>query len=547
MPFDASQEWKPNKKQAAFLAIPWSIKEALYGGGAGSGKSELLLMLPIIHGFHKHSEYKQVLMRRTTKQLKKEIVPRSYEIYPRFGATFNESDMLWTFPREDQFGSGARNTGAKVYLGHCENDKDVHIYDSMQINVFSPDEITSLTYAIYTYIALTRVRSSTPSLPAVIRAAGMPGDVGHSFVKARFVDPAPAGGKIIVGRGGIKRVFIHATLLDNPKIDPDYINMLNALPEAEKQAKLYGSWDAYLGQVFEEFRDVHYEDEPENALHVVPEFDIPNWWPKLVAIDWGYNAMCSVGWAAIAPSGKMYVYRHQIFRSKLIADWAPLVKYYVEKDKPAEIQICHSAAQHRGDPNSILDQVTLALNFPVALGIRDRISGKTLLHEFLRWKQKEVPVNERGIFSEERAAWIIRNQGMKEYEQYIRSFDSAWKPEENLPKIQFFDNPEVRVICEAIKACTYAKDVKDGKKVEDVAEFAGDDPYDMLRMLLHCADKYYHAAESQQQKLDVLASIEQRLHDTQDMTSYYRNMKRVESGSSPKAVRMFHRASRARY
>jgi hypothetical protein len=296
----------------------------------------------------------------------------------------------------DQFGSGAKNTGAKVYLGHCENDKDVHIYDSMQINVFSPDEITSLTYGIYTYIALTRVRSSTRDLPAVIRAAGMPGDVGHAFVKARFIDPAPEGGKILIGRGGIKRVFIHATLLDNSHIDPDYINMLNALPEAEKQAKLYGSWDAYLGQVFEEFRDQHYEDEPDNALHVVPEFEI-------VAIDWGYNAMCSIGWGAIAPSKKLYIYRHQMFRGKKIEEWAPLVKYFVEKDKPAEIVICHSAAQNRGDPHSIVDQVTVALNHPVSLGVRDRLSGKTLLHEYLRWKQKEVPVSEKngldGLFA----------------------------------------------------------------------------------------------------------------------------------------------------
>jgi hypothetical protein len=544
VPFSLEQEWKPTKKQAQFLAIPWTIKEALYGGGAGSGKSELLLMLPIVHGFHKHPEYKQVLMRRTTKQLKKEVVPRSFEIYPRFGGTFNESDMVWTFPRPDQFGSGAKNTGAKVYMAHCENDKDVHIYDSMQINVFSPDEITSLTYQIYTYIALTRVRSSTRDLPSVIRAAGMPGDVGHAFVKARFIDGCPEGGKILLGRGGIKRVFIHATLLDNPYIDPDYISMLNALPEAEKQAKLYGAWDAYLGQVFSEFRDVHYEDEPDNALHLIPEFDIPSWWPKVVAIDWGYNAMCSIGWGAVSPTQRLYVYRHQMFRGKKIEEWAPLVKYYVEKDKPQEIVICHSAAQNRGDPHSIVDQVALALNHPVSLGVRDRISGKTLVHEYLRWKQKEVPIAEQGIYSEERAAWIIRNKGMAEYQQYLRSFDSVWQPEDNLPRLQFFDIPEVKVICDAIKACVYAKDMKDGKKQEDVAEFDGDDPYDMLRMMLHCVDRFFQSAENQQEKLDRLAEIQRKFEQTQDMTSYYRNMARVEAGEAPKATRLFHRAAR---
>ena len=153
----------------------------------------------------------------------------------------------------------------------------------------------------------------------------MPGDVGHSWVKKRFIDPCPEGGKAIIGKSGNKRIYIHATLKDNPHIDPNYIKMLEELPAAEYQAKM-GNWDAYLGQVFEEFRDVHYEDEPENAMHMIAPFDIPTWWPKIVSIDWGHKAMCSVGWGAISPNHKLYVYRHQYWYGKLIAEWAPEVK-----------------------------------------------------------------------------------------------------------------------------------------------------------------------------------------------------------------------------
>src|SRR5215475_1489383 len=316
MPFNEKNEWIPTKKQASLLSVPFEIREAALLGGAGTGKSELLLMFPIVHKFHQNPKFKQLFLRRTTKQLKKEIVPRAYEIYPRFGGKFNESDMVWVFPRLDSngipiAGEDYRPTGARVYLGHCENENDVHIYDSMEINLFTPDEVTSLTYYIYSYIGFTRVRSSDPKLPAIIRAGGMPGDVGHSWVKKRFIDPYPTGGKKLVGKGGSSRIFIHATLMDNPHIDPNYKAGLELLPEAEKQAKLYGSWDAYLGQVFEEFRDKKYPDEPANALHVVPAFTIPDWWPKIVAIDWGYSAMCSVGWGAISPNQKIYVYRHQ--------------------------------------------------------------------------------------------------------------------------------------------------------------------------------------------------------------------------------------------
>ena len=170
-------EWKPTRKQALFLSLPLTIREAFYGGGAGSGKSDVLLMYGITHKWHENPRFKQVFQRRTYPELKNEIVPRSKELYLNFGATFNKTDMAWTFPRLDQLGgTGMGNMGAMVFLGHCENEDDVHKYDSMEINLYSPDELTSYTEYIYTYIGFTRVRAAINSgLPAIIRAAGMPG------------------------------------------------------------------------------------------------------------------------------------------------------------------------------------------------------------------------------------------------------------------------------------------------------------------------------------------------------------------------------------
>src|SRR5450830_159047 len=107
--------WKPNRQQAVFLAIPNTIKEAFYGGGAGSGKSDVLLVYGLIHKWHENPMFKQVFMRRTYPDLKKEIVGRTREIYPKFGATFNQTDMVWTFPRDDQFGARIMgNAGAQI-------------------------------------------------------------------------------------------------------------------------------------------------------------------------------------------------------------------------------------------------------------------------------------------------------------------------------------------------------------------------------------------------------------------------------------------------
>ena len=97
-------EWRPEPKQELFLVIPTTVKEAFYGGGAGSGKSDVLLLYGIVHRWHEHPKFKQVFMRRTYPELRNEIIPRSRELYRRFGATLNKTEMCWTFPRTDQYG-----------------------------------------------------------------------------------------------------------------------------------------------------------------------------------------------------------------------------------------------------------------------------------------------------------------------------------------------------------------------------------------------------------------------------------------------------------
>lgn len=546
MPFDESGNWIPNPPQGRFLSIPDSVTEAAYLGGAGSGKSEVLMMFPIVRKWHEVAGFKQLFTRRTFPELKREIVPRSFDIYPKFGGKFNKIDMCWTFKREDQYGSDmGYGGGGYIFFGHCENESDVHQYDSMEINLYTPDEITSYLETMYMYIGFTRVRTSNPRLPAIIRPAGMPGGVGHGWVKKRFVDPHPRGGKLIIGRGGNKRMFIFATLEDNKDhIDPTYAQKLDALPEAERQAKKFGNFDAYSGQVFKEFRDKHYEGEPEHAVHIVPHFDPPHWWPKVVAIDWGMKAMCSVGWGAISPENRLYVYRHQVFYGKKIALWGPEVRYFIERDEPKDVVICHSATQQRGDPHNILEQVQEELGLGIRLGERDRVGGKLLLHEYLRWEPKPV-LEQVKTCDRSYAMMILRNSGQKAYNDYMNSFKPA-EPE-ILPKMQLMDEPDILLIADSIKACVYAKNEGTGKAKEDVAEFDGDDAYDMIRMLCHAASDYTGVAAVERERLKRTDDLVSELARTGDMTAFYRNARRNEQSNIIKPVSRFHKASHARY
>jgi hypothetical protein len=539
-------EWKPFPKQELFLALPNSIKEGFYGGGAGSAKTETLAIYPIARGWHEHPRFKQLFLRRTFPELKNEVVPRTKQIYPKFGATWNGQDMAWTFPAPDQFGAGLRsNSGAVVFLGHCETEDDVHRYDSMEINLFTPDELTSFTEWIYLYIGYTRTRTSIPELPAIIRAGGMPGNIGHTWVKRRLVDPCKEGGKIIIGKGGNKRIYIHATFRDNPYLDPTYGKSLEALPEAEYQAKL-GNWDAYAGAVFDELRDRHYPDEPENALHKIPAFEVPDWWPKLIIGDWGFTAMTYVGFFAISPTGRLYLYKEMHWIKTKIEEWAPLFKDAVDKQGNIKIiAFCKSTGQDRGQEHTIQQQIEDAIGRPIELSDNSsgkRIAGKLLVHEYLRWKPRPViPESEMPVYDEGYAQWLIRNKGERDFNNYMALFNPP-EEETNIPKLQIFENCPLMI--QTLQACSYPRPGKDGKPPEDIAEFAGDDPYDTLRYACDKAERYFTEAADEFKALKRQEALIETLKNTNDWTAFYRNMAIIEAKSIPTTVNMYGRRRR---
>ena len=126
--------WRPHPRQEEFLSIPYSIFERFYGGAAGGGKSELLVLIPIIKGFYKHPRFKGLLLRRTYPELERSLIARSREWYPFTGAKWNDRLHRWTWP-----------SGAFVDFGHIEYEKDVRSYDTTEYNYVGLDELTSFT------------------------------------------------------------------------------------------------------------------------------------------------------------------------------------------------------------------------------------------------------------------------------------------------------------------------------------------------------------------------------------------------------------------
>lgn len=297
--------WKPLPKQEQFMVR--SEYEVLYGGAAGGGKSDALLCEALRQVNIPH--YRAIIFRKTYPQLS-ELVDRSLELYtaafPK--AKYIKSEHCWRFP-----------SGAKIYFGAMQHEKDKLKYQGKRYDFIGFDELTHFTWNEYSYM-FSRNRPGGKGTRVYIRATANPGGIGHAWVKQRFIDPAPPltpviseykvvkpdGGEIIKTRS---RIFIPAGVFDNKHLlsnNPDYLAALAALPEAEKQALLYGDWNSFTGQVFKEWVDdkSHYLDR--RWTHVIEPFNIPIDWTVARGFDFGYAKPFSVGWYAVDKRGCVY-------------------------------------------------------------------------------------------------------------------------------------------------------------------------------------------------------------------------------------------------
>ena len=311
--------WQPQPKQIEFMSRPED--EALYGGSAGGGKSDALVMEATRQVSVPH--YKALILRKTYPQLT-ELIDKSLRYYSAAfpGARYNASEHTWRFP-----------TGAKITFGSMQHSKDKLNYQGKAYDFIAFDELTHFTYDEYIYLS-SRNRPNGPGTRCYIRATANPGGVGHGWVKDRFITSGKPmttiWEKVQVARpdGNLEtkyrsRIFVPSSVFDNKILldnDPDYLIRLASMPEAERRALLYGDWDSYSGQFFAEWRD---SPDPtmcskagitvEQALvqrrftHVIEPFDIPRHWTFMRSYDFGYNKPFAMNYYACDPDGVIYM------------------------------------------------------------------------------------------------------------------------------------------------------------------------------------------------------------------------------------------------
>ena len=297
--------WSPQKRQCDFMKR--DEYEVLYGGAAGGGKSDALIIEALRQV--ENPAYRAIIFRKTFPQLR-ELILKSLRYYKKAypAAQYHSTEHYWRFP-----------SGARIYFGSMPNRDSYINYQGLSFSFIGFDELTHFSQEEYEYL-ISRNRADGEGLRVYIRSTANPGGIGHGWVKERFIegkepDKTYVYKSTVMDKEGHtieierSRAFVPSSVFDNQALlnnDPNYIANLGMLPEAQKKALLYGDWNSFSGQVFTEWRNA---PEAKAFTHVIEPFEIPHSWRRYRSFDFGYAKPFAVQWWAVDYDGRAYLYR----------------------------------------------------------------------------------------------------------------------------------------------------------------------------------------------------------------------------------------------
>jgi Terminase large subunit, T4likevirus-type, N-terminal len=377
--FCKSYGYEPFPRQKEFHNS--RAKYRLFGGAAGPGKTKALLY-EAIRQAHLHPGVDTLLMRRTFPELEASLLTYFRRDVPReMYEKYNDSKHVVTWLNQ-----------STTRFGYCDTESDVYRYQGAEYLFIGIDELTHFTLKQWQFLT-SRNRCRINAARPCMAGATNPGNIGHAWVKALWVDNVPAPGMHRPDQyDPDDYAFIRATLADNPlyKDDAQYRKTLGQLPEALRRAFLDGEWDVYAGQYFDIFQQARHTIRAEKIA-------LEDWTPRWISIDWGFEHPCAVYWHAARQDGVVVTYREFVqnrLSPRMLA--AAIAERTVDRlgraERLRDIFLSPDAFAQRTADASIAEQLgdglaAAGLPRPVPAD-NDRVGGWMLMYQALeadRW------------------------------------------------------------------------------------------------------------------------------------------------------------------
>ena len=295
---------EPSDKQKLFLKA--NTRHIAFGGARGGGKSWAV-------------RTKAKLLALRYEGIRILIVRRTYPELTNNHIALLRNELKAVAEYRDRDKSLNFINGSLIQFSYCAKDADLDRLQGVEYDVIFLDEATQLSeHQMRTITACVR---GVNSFPKRVYYTCNPGGQGHSYIKRIFIDR-----RFENGENPADYTFIQSLVTDNHALmraQPEYIKQLQALPEKLKQAWLYGAWDIFQGQFFEEFRlspdaqmcqkagiSVEQAQATGRFTHVIPPLNMSDpqrrHWNIYRSYDFGYAKPFSCGWWAVDPEGTIY-------------------------------------------------------------------------------------------------------------------------------------------------------------------------------------------------------------------------------------------------
>ena len=355
-----------NAKQVQFLKS--TALYCGYGGARGGGKSHAV-RIDAVRGALKYPGIKILIVRRRYTDLQGNYVEPLNKILPSTIAEYNSQLHQYYFIN-----------GSTIKLGHFQSyGQAADEYQGQEFDWIFMDEATQFTEQEFRLLG--GCLRGVNSIPKKFRLTMNPGGVGHRWVKRLFIDRQfkTDCANPEENENPDDYEFIQALVTDNTALmksngGKQYLAMLSSLPENIRNAHRYGDWDALGGNYFPEF---------QTATHVCEPFAIPPSWARYRAFDYGLDAL-AVLWFAIAPNGRVYMYRELKKSGLIVSDAAQeILSNTGVNEKIITTYAPDDIWSRQKDTGKTMAEVFLSNGVAIVKASRSRVQGWLQVKEFL--------------------------------------------------------------------------------------------------------------------------------------------------------------------
>lgn len=378
------------KQLRALAKTPLSGGKAVhvgYGGAAGGGKSHLARAVAALVAWLWPGSTGIIFRRTHPEVLENHIVSFRAEVPEEV-----DGQRIYTWRATESAAMWAN--GSRTLFGYLGADDDVYRYQGAQYDLMVFEEATHYTWFQVSWLVGNRLRASVPgSVPFALYPSN-PGNRGHAWYKRLFID---RNFRSDLNETASDYAFVQAKLADNAVLtdrDPSYLRKLDSLPEPLRSQLRDGDWAAGSGLALPDLRRTH--PDSGEPLHLVPAFDVPHWWFRWNAFDWGFNHPWLWGHFAADTDGNAYLVDSVMGRH--LKDWeiierirqAPTVDLYASKFSVAGHDCWADYRARTEHPETTADRFRTA-GIPLRQANVSRVTGLANMREYIDWRRTGEP------------------------------------------------------------------------------------------------------------------------------------------------------------